>query len=233
MEEKLMAETLGKIEKPEAEQFKKGRKLYFVPVVLPHMDADKEFADLTAKYWKEAREQLENLETKLSNITYVYHEMMPDKDGIKRLAELGIGSSSIVSALLDRGAKFIEIEEKTILDEYTDWSRCLSINLSSPAVFNKCYNAYLESSKKREEHIAKRIDETLAADEAAVLFMREGHHVQFPSDIRVFYVAPPALDAVRRMLRDIEEAEFKRHSEAQPKKPEPGARPEPEDKAEG
>jgi len=42
----------------------------------------------------------------------------------------------------------------------------------------------------------------LKADETAILFIREGHAVQFPQDIEVFSVAPPALDEIRRWLRD-------------------------------
>jgi len=32
-----MSETLGKMEKPEARQFKKGRKLFFVPLIFKTM----------------------------------------------------------------------------------------------------------------------------------------------------------------------------------------------------
>ena len=35
-----------------------------------------------------------------------------------------------------------------------------------------------------------------------MLFISEGHGVQFPSDIQVFFVAPPALDAVKRWIND-------------------------------
>jgi hypothetical protein len=59
-------------------------------------------------------------------------------------------------------------------------------------------------SKKRNEYIARQIDETLKPDEIGVLFMREGHQVQFPQDIQVIYVAPPALDEIERWLRDRE-----------------------------
>ena len=34
--------------------------------------------------------------------------------------------------------------------------------------------------------------------------MRENHQVQFPPDVQVFYVAPPALDEIRRWLRERE-----------------------------
>jgi hypothetical protein len=36
----------------------------------------------------------------------------------------------------------------------------------------------------------------------ALLFIREGHLVQFPRDIDVFSVAPPALDEIHRWARD-------------------------------
>jgi hypothetical protein len=36
----------------------------------------------------------------------------------------------------------------------------------------------------------------------ALLFIREGHLVQFPQDIEVFMVAPPALDEIHRWARD-------------------------------
>lgn len=68
---------------------------------------------------------------------------------------------------------------------------------------------FMEASKKRYEHIAKRIDETLQDDEVAVLFIREGHRVQFPPDIEVFSVAPPALDDIHRWLRDSSRVEEK------------------------
>jgi hypothetical protein len=61
---------------------------------------------------------------------------------------------------------------------------------------------YIEASRKRYEHISKRIDETLKANEIAILFIREGHLVQFPEDVEVFSVSPPTLDEIRRWLRD-------------------------------
>jgi len=46
------------------------------------------------------------------------------------------------------------------------------------------------------------LNETLQRGEAAILFIREGHMVQFAKDIEVFSVAPPALDDIHRWLRD-------------------------------
>jgi hypothetical protein len=50
--------------------------------------------------------------------------------------------------------------------------------------------------------IAPQTLETLKAGESGLLFMREGHSVQFPQDIEVFTVAPPALDEIRRWQRN-------------------------------
>ena len=61
---------------------------------------------------------------------------------------------------------------------------------------------FTESSKKRYEHIARRIDETFKDNEVALLFIREGHRVQFPPDIEVFSVFPPVLNEIHRWLRD-------------------------------
>jgi len=61
---------------------------------------------------------------------------------------------------------------------------------------------FAEASKKRYEHIARRIDETFKENEVALLFIREGHRVQFAPDIEVFSVFPPALNDITRWLRD-------------------------------
>ncbi len=83
-----------------------------------------------------------------------------------------------------------------MLTEFIDWTRCLAVGLQNQNVFTRIYEFYAEASKKRNEHIAKQIDDTLKADEIGILLMREGHQVQLPSDIQVFYIAPPALDEI-------------------------------------
>jgi guanylate kinase len=62
--------------------------------------------------------------------------------------------------------------------------------------------AYEKCSRERYEYIGRRIDETLQKGEVAILFIREGHMVQFARDIEVFSVAPPSLDDIHRWLRD-------------------------------
>ncbi|MCH8298783.1 MAG: hypothetical protein IH873_12010, partial [Chloroflexi bacterium] len=59
-----------------------------------------------------------------------------------------------------------------------------------------------DSNRQRYEHIANQIDSTLGENETGLLLISERHQVQFPSDIEVFYVSPPALDDYRRWLQN-------------------------------
>ena len=79
------------------------------------------------------------------------------------------------------------------------------------------YQAFLGAQKRRNEHIAKKIDETLKSNEIGILLMREGHQVQFASDIQVFYVAPPGLDEIRRWFQKIEDITQEKQQEKQEK----------------
>jgi len=64
-------------------------------------------------------------------------------------------------------------------------------------------DGYQQATSRRYEHIAGRIDETIEGSESGILFIREDHRVQFPSDLQVFYVAPPTLDALKRWIDDL------------------------------
>ena len=199
-----MAKKLGKVKKPSAKKFEKGRKLFFLPLILTQEKAEPDFKELLNKYWQQSQEQINNLEEKLAQVKKVYHEWIADsgEEGVKAVEEIAAGSKQIVKDCLDREAEFQPIEDRGLLNEFIDWSRCLSVGLLSQKVFAQVYQSYTEVQKKRQEQIAKRIDETLKSDEIGLLVMREGHRVQFPSDIQVFYIAPPALDKVRLWLRE-------------------------------
>lgn len=199
-----MSKKLGKIEKPPAEEFKKGRKLYFIPLIYCGKEAQAEYREKFNKYWNQVETQMTDLELKLGRISKIYHELIPvgGDDGIKVIEELNEKSCQIIKNRIDKGAQLEAAEESELLTEFMDWSKCLAAGLQNQRVFVKVYESYTEASKKRNEHIITKIAETLKADEAGILFMREGHQVQFPSDIQIFYVAPPALDEIKRWLRD-------------------------------
>lgn len=199
-----MPEELGKLEKPEASQYASSRKLYFVPLAAPSPERDKDYMERFEKYWAQVGEQLASLELKLGAIRKIYHEFIAEggEAGVKIAAQLNSHSAVIISERIGRGAVLEAIEDEGALGEFIDWSRCLGIGLQTEAALSAVLKYYQETGKKRNEHLAKRIDETLGPEEGGVLFMREGHQLQFASDIQVIYVAPPALDELKRWLRD-------------------------------
>ena len=201
-----MAEKLGKVKKPLAKKFRKGRKLFFVPLIIKPFEPEKEFLELFNKYWEQAQAQVKNLEEKLAKVKKIYHELVTTtgKKGIEAIEKMNTGSYDITKHCLDKGASIQPIEDGDILLEFMDWSRCLSVGLQNQEVFSQVYQFFLEAQKRRNEHIAKQIDETLKSNEIGILLMREGHQVQFAPDIQVFYVAPPALDEIKRWLREYE-----------------------------
>jgi len=201
-----MAEELGKIEKPPVESFKKGRKLYFIPLVYGGKDLPEDYLQKFNKYWEQVEKQVAELALKLGEVNRVYHELVAasGEEGLKTVADLSEKSRKIVGDCLEKQAQLEPVEDNDILTEFMDWSRCLIIGLQNPRVMSRVYDSYLEAGKKRNEYIARKIDETLKENEIGLLLMRENHQVQFPADIQVFYIAPPALDEIKRWLRENE-----------------------------
>lgn len=201
-----MSEQLGKIEKPAADEFKAGRKLFFVPLLFTPVNPKPELEELVNKYWGQIETQIANLESKLTQVTKMYHELISlgGEQGAKAVEEINKATYQIVKTRLDKGAELHPIETVELFTEFMDWGKCLSVGLENPKVFDKVWEFYTEAKKKREENISKQIDNSLNPGEAGILLMREGHAVQFPPDIQVFYVAPPALDEIKRWFREQE-----------------------------
>ena len=199
-----MAEELGKIEKPEASHFREKRKLYLVPLLFSWEDAPAEYVEKFNLYWQQVREHIANLESKIGKVNRVYHESitMAGEDGLKVLEKLNPSSCQITRDKCQSGAEFEVAEDKSLAEESMDWERHLLMGFISQKVAEMVSDFFVEASRKRYEYIAGRINETLKDNEVAMLFIREGHRVQFPSDIEVFSVAPPALDEISRWLRD-------------------------------
>jgi hypothetical protein len=201
-----MSEPLAKIEKPSAEEFRKGRKLYFIPLIYSGKELQAEYSEKFNRYWHQVEDQVNNLELKLGKADRLYHELIPSggEDGVKMIKELNDKSFEVIKNRQDKGAQLEAIENSKLLTEFMDWSKCLSVGLQNQKVVTRVFKSYTKASKKRNEYIAQQIDKTLKANETGILLMRESHQVQFPSDIQVFYVAPPALDEIKRWLRDQE-----------------------------
>ena len=199
-----MAPELGKINKPETASFKHSRKLFLVPLIYSSKDAPLEYVEKFELYWQQVNEHIENLETKLGNINRIYHESIAanDENSVLIMERLNPKSSQIAKNKTAKGAKIEVIEDRQLAEECMDWERCLLVGLLSDAAIKKVSESYVDTARKRYEHISKRIDKTLQADEIAILFIREGSVIQFSKDIEVFSVSPPALDEIHRWLRN-------------------------------
>jgi hypothetical protein len=199
-----MAQELGKINKPEAANFKQGRRLLLVSLIYSYKDSPSEYTEKYELYWKQAVGHIAKLEAKIGTVSRVYHESISlgGDDGLKIMEGLNPKSCQIAKQKCRDGATLEVIEDKELAEETIDWERCLFIGFLSDKVARKVSESYIEAARKRYEHISKRIDETLRANEIGVLFIREGHSVQFPEDVEVFSVSPPALDEIHRWFRD-------------------------------
>jgi len=212
-----MTQELGKIEKPSVEEYREARKLFFVPLIFTPRDIQGELFEKVFRYWDQVESQLTSLELKLGIVKKLYHELVPvgGEEGCKIIEELNSTSYGIVKARVDKGADLQPLEDTDLLTQSMDWTKCLAVGLQNQKVFDKVYEYYAQAHKKRNEHIAKSIDETLKESEVGIILMREGHQVQFPSDIEVFYVSPPGLDEIKRWLR-TREAELEKPEDEGP-----------------
>lgn len=201
-----MPEELGKIEKPSVGEYKKGRKLFFVPLIYPGIESPQEYQEKCNRYWEQVERQLLELELKLGTARRIFHELISEsaEQGLKSLEHLNEKSYQAIKYRVDSGAELVATEEQETLIEFLDWSRCLSIGMQSRKVLSQVYQSYNEASKKRNDYVTQKINDTLKEEEIGILFMREGHQVKFPPDVEVFYIAPPALDEIKRWLREIE-----------------------------
>ena len=212
-----MTTPLSQMPKPEAEQYRQSRKLFLVPAIVFPPDASDEAQRLQESYWNEVRDHIGNLERSLGQVARIYHEtVFADGDeGMTLVQTLNPKGSPFIQAMCRSSAKLEATEDRALVEESSDWQRCLSIGLMSSKVRILAIDSLREVTAKRYEHVSTRIDETLQEGEVGALFASEDHRIQFPADVQVFYVAPPSLDALKRWVND------------QMRPPAPG--PEPED----
>jgi hypothetical protein len=206
-----MAEQLGKVEKPEAKDFASKRKLYLVPLIFSGKETPSEYAVKFNHYWEQVSEHVANLESKIGKVSHIYHESITQagEDGLEAMEKLNPSSCQFAKEKCRGGAVLEATEDKELAAESVDWERFILMGFISHKVAEMVSKFYVEALRKRYEHIARKIDETLKANEVGMLFIREGHMVQFPQDIEVFSVAPPALDEIHRWQRERLAAEKK------------------------
>ena len=199
-----MTTPLTQMPKPEAGQYTGQRKLFLVPIFLFPPDLPDDARELLERYWSEVRDHIQSLERSLGSVQFVFHETVysDGDEGMNLVEAMNPFGGSFIQALRSAGALLEATEDRAAVEEHSDWQRCLSIGLISEKVMNLAVTGIQETTQQRFDHIAQRISETLSDSGVGVLFISEGHRVQFPTDIQVFFVAPPALDALKRWIDD-------------------------------
>lgn len=204
-----MAQKLGKIKKPQVTKFRDVRKLFCLPLVpqLKEKDLHKDLKRSIDQFWRQAAYQLEDLE-RTGKISHIFFESITkDGDpGLEMVKQLSQQSYDIIKEKIEKGAKLVIIENEEILDEFLDWSICLSVIRKSRKVLNRVLDFYKDVTIKRNREISERIDSTLKKSESGLLVMTDENRLQIqsnlPSDIQVFLIHPPALNDIMRWFRD-------------------------------
>ena len=202
-----MAEELTRITRPAAGNYQGKRKLLLAPLIqlpVPPDAMPPQGSEIMARYWEQVDVQVRAVQNALGSVRHVYHENTPEggADGLGYLEASGQSSHNIVKSLTEDGATLESTESMEIMAESLDLQRCLMQPLMSPAVANRLQEWFAEATRRRYEFIAEAINSTLPEDEAGLLLINERHQVQFPADLEVIYVAPPALDEFRRWLQN-------------------------------
>jgi hypothetical protein len=188
--------------KPEAAQYQEKRKLFLVPTFMISRHAPDDGRELMERYWSEVRDHVDNLERSLGSTSHVYHEGVFEdgETGTRMLEALNPTGYSFIKAMCQSSARLEATEDREPVEESSDWQQCIRVGLVSKKVLSTALEGFQQATKQRFERIAANIDESLKPGESGILFIREDHNVQFPSDIQVFYVAPPSLDALKRWI---------------------------------
>jgi hypothetical protein len=207
-EEQPAAQELGRVERPPADRFQGKRRLLLVPLLLAPpselTEADAEPQAIYDRYWDQVRTQVDALASALGGLHRIYHESMMEggEAGMSYLEMADPNAYALSQVRFQAGATLEATESFDLISECLDLQRCLMLPLTNEGVATRLQQWLAESTHGRYEHIAGRIDQTLQVDETGLLLIGERHQVQFPADIEVFYVAPPALDEYRRWLQN-------------------------------
>ena len=67
-----MSSPLGKIDKPEADQYQEGRKIFLVPLFLSPPDGPDDLKALLEEYWEGAGEHVARLEASLGPVSHIF-----------------------------------------------------------------------------------------------------------------------------------------------------------------
>lgn len=212
---------LGKIEKPKISDFGESRRLFCIPLIpqFNQKDLSDKLKKSIAEFWPQVASKLEDLK-RMGEISHVFVESITKegKTGLDMIKQLSEECYSIVKEKVDKGAKIISIESEELLNEFMDWSFCLSVIRKSQKVFTKVFEFHQNAKNRRNKEIAKKIDESLKKNDCGLLLMTDENRMKIQPilslDIQVFLVHPPAYNDIMRGFREF----LQKQSQAQHQK---------------
>jgi len=202
-----MSQELGQIERPTAESFQGVRKIFLVPLVYSPAEPPADYVGMLERYWAGVRNQVRRLAERTGPVARIYHEGVFESGdaGRKMIEQINSRGHTLIAEYVQADANVESLEDSEFFAESLDWQRCLMAGLVSRKVVDLALSSYREATRQRFDVMGKRINDTLLPGESAILLIQEEHSIQFPKDVQVFYVAPPALDEIHRWLRDQDE----------------------------
>lgn len=197
--------TLGSTGKSDPRRFDGKKKLLLVPLIPMSNALAESNTELFDRYWREVTNQIGNLESVLGTVRHIFHEMLHDdsEDGLEMMESVSPGSVKLVKYLMGSGSVLCPFEDPEMLMEMTDWQRCLSIGLVSKGVQEMASEQYRALTDARNNKVSESISTSMKEDEVGLLFISEGHTVQFSSDVQVFYVAPPSSNELKTAVTEL------------------------------
>ena len=184
------------------------RNLFYVPLIDPEVPED-----LSKRYWLDVKEQVTRLEKNFGQVSKLYHEAnyLAEEDGLKNLQRINEKACQLINSKVDTGARVQALEDKETFFEIFDCQLFLTLRFSSKEVMDRVskiapeiVQIYERAVQKRREHIPQQILNTLEEGETGILIMREGERmkVQFPVEINVILVMPPAFSEIERWQKE-------------------------------
>ena len=197
-----MAEELGKISKPQADNVQLKRKLYLVQNIQNYFPGNKDFEDLLMEYWDSISDQLDNLEKTAGTINYIYIEGMYQEYDVasKLLNENNKWCLNTIESRIKSGSNYKEIENENNYKELIDWTRIAQLGFVSENAKEVTEKNYTNIITERSKIIHDELN-GLNEGEAALFIISSGSH-KFPDDIEIFNVIPPSLDKMNRWITE-------------------------------
>jgi len=199
-----MPEVGKVIDKPDASDYKKKKKLYFVRNLYLPKNATSEYKTIFERYWTEVDEHVLKLEV-AGKVTKIFCESLyiSGEEAVKVLASMNEKLEHIVKQKIDAGAELLPLESKEIFSVYMDWYNCL-MHVRTREVVDAIQKFLDAKISERFEHIKSVLQKNISDGEAGLLIMREEdrEYLQLPGDIEAFIVSPPAYDDLLNFVRD-------------------------------